>query len=123
MKRRTFVQMTAAALAPFVPWGAARGGDVGHTRVQRLIVLFPPDRTIYQSWKPTGGPTDFQLSPILAPLEPFKSKLVVVDGLTKKDQGGDHTRPGWRRPGPDRWSSAATSEPERRTRRCRTGSP
>src|SRR5262245_19835868 len=94
MKRRTFVQMTAAALAPFVPWGAARGADVGTTRVKRLILLFSPNGTIYQSWKPTGGPTDFQLSPILAPLEPFKSKLVVVDGLTKKDQGGDHHQTG-----------------------------
>ena len=40
-------------------------------------------------WTPTGGETDFALSPILAPLEPHRADIVVVQGLYQQGGGGD----------------------------------
>jgi hypothetical protein len=95
MKRRTLLQLSAAALAPFVPIGPLRAATPApDARVKRLVLLFSPNGTIYDAWKPTGGTTDFKLSPILSPLEPLRTKIIVVDGLQKKDQGGDHHQTG-----------------------------
>jgi hypothetical protein len=50
-------------------------------------------------WTPTGEGTSFELSPILSPLAPFRTRLTVVSGLAQHqadafDDGanGDHTR-------------------------------
>ena len=49
-------------------------------------------------WKPTKVGVDFDLSPILSPLEPFRDQMVVVSGLHNRqaesfgDGNGDHTR-------------------------------
>ena len=50
-------------------------------------------------WTPTGEGTDFELSPILTPLAPYRDRLLVVSGLAQHqadafDDGanGDHTR-------------------------------
>jgi hypothetical protein len=50
-------------------------------------------------WRPTGGATNFEFSPILKPLESFRSQMAVISGLThgQADVGedganGDHTR-------------------------------
>jgi hypothetical protein len=94
LSRRTWLKLSAAALASFVPLGSLRAADPASARVKRLVLLFSPNGTIYDNWKPTGGTTDFKLSPILAPLEPLRSKIIVVDGLQKKDQGGDHHQTG-----------------------------
>lgn len=63
---------------------------------QRLVVFFSPNGTIRENWTPTGTETDFQLSTILAPLEPYKQKLIVLDGVdneaAKHGVGDDHMR-------------------------------
>jgi hypothetical protein len=63
---------------------------------QRFVVFFSPNGTIRERWKPTGGETDFTLSTILAPLEPFKDKLIVIDGIdneaAKHGPGDDHMK-------------------------------
>jgi hypothetical protein len=56
---------------------------------KRFVVMFSPNGTIFQNWVPTGGETDFVLSPILQPLEAFRSDLVVVSGLFQQGGGGD----------------------------------
>jgi len=49
-------------------------------------------------WKPTQVGADFDFSPILKPLEPFRHQLTVVSGLHNRsaeslgDGNGDHTR-------------------------------
>jgi hypothetical protein len=49
-------------------------------------------------WKPVTVGTDFEMSQILKPLEPFRSQLTVVSGLHNRpaeslgDGNGDHTR-------------------------------
>lgn len=81
----------SAALAPFLPLLEARGADAAPVR---LIFWFTPHGTVYENWKPTGGQTDFTLSPILKSLEPFRSKLNILDGLKIQADGvgAPHTK-------------------------------
>jgi hypothetical protein len=66
--------------------------------VRRLGVVYHPNGVIYENWLPTGVGRQFQLSPILEPLEPFRDTLIVVTGLSSHqaealgDGGGDHSR-------------------------------
>ena len=66
--------------------------------VRRLGVIYHPNGVIYQNWLPKGVGREFELSRVLAPLEPFRDKLVVVTGLSSHqaealgDGGGDHSR-------------------------------
>jgi hypothetical protein len=56
------------------------------TYPSRFVVFFTACGTVAQNWTPTGGERDFQLSPILAPLEPFRDQIVVIAGVDQ--QGG-----------------------------------
>src|SRR5215813_2645462 len=66
--------------------------------IQRFGVVYHPNGIIYDKWLPKGVGTEFEFSPILAPLEPFRDKVVVVTGLYSDqaealgDGGGDHSR-------------------------------
>ncbi len=66
--------------------------------VRRLGVVYHPNGIIYDQWLPTGVGTEFELSPTLKGLEPFKNQLIVVTGLfcdpaeALGDGGGDHSR-------------------------------
>jgi hypothetical protein len=40
--------------------------------------MFTANGTLYDSWVPSGGETDFVLSPLLEPLSAFRSKLLVL---------------------------------------------
>ena len=74
--RRRFLRHGAAALlaAPFCDLltRPARAAEIGGAR--RLLVLFSPNGTVHQHWRPTGGERDFAFAPgsILEPLEPFQ---------------------------------------------------
>ena len=59
---------------------------------KRFVVWFTGSGSLLDKWRPTGTTDDFQLSPILSPLEPHKEHLVVVDGCYLKHANGDaHT--------------------------------
>ena len=64
----------------------------------RLGVVYHPNGVIYENWLPRGVGREFELSPILAPLAPFRDQLLVVTGLSSHpaealgDGGGDHSR-------------------------------
>jgi hypothetical protein len=66
--------------------------------VRRFGVVYHPNGVIYDKWLPKGDGTNFEFSPVLMPLEPFRDKLVVVTGLYSDqaealgDGGGDHSR-------------------------------
>src|SRR3954466_2031684 len=49
--------------------------------VRRLGVVYHPNGVIYDKWLPKGVGREFELSPVLAPLEPFRDQLIVVTGL------------------------------------------
>ena len=81
----------SAALSPFIPLLNADGQEAAPLR---LILWFTPHGTIYDNWKPSGGETDFTLSPILKPLEPYRAKLNILDGLKVNADGvgAPHTK-------------------------------
>jgi hypothetical protein len=71
--------------------------------VQRYGFFYMPNgvamnHTGVNYWKPKTVGADFEFSPILKPLEPFRNQLTVVSGLHNRsaeslgDGNGDHTR-------------------------------
>lgn len=71
----------SAAALPFV-------GSLGSlARAQtpakkRLIAIYTPNGFVYQHWRPTGGETNFVLSPVLAPLERHRDKINILDRVS-----------------------------------------
>jgi hypothetical protein len=65
---------------------------------RRFGVAYHPNGVIYDQWLPKGEGAQFELSPTLKGLEPFKDKLTVITGLycdpaeALGDGGGDHSR-------------------------------
>src|SRR5215831_12471944 len=49
--------------------------------VRRLGVVYHPNGVIYDKWLPTGSGADFEFSPTLAGLQPFRDKLTILTGL------------------------------------------
>lgn len=80
-----------ASLGPLIPLLNASGAE--GVRPKRLVVFFSPDGAAALDWnnpvdwRPQGTETDFTFHAMHAPLEPFKSKIVVPWGL-KMTAGG-----------------------------------
>ncbi len=80
--RRSFLRAAGGAavgLAPLLGLLEARAQGLAAPR--RLLVIHHPLGAVRDYWRPTGTEHDFTLSPILAPFEPLKSKMVVLDGM------------------------------------------
>jgi hypothetical protein len=60
--------------------------------VRRYIDVYFPNGTA-PFWKPTGGGADWNLSGILEPLAPMKSKLMVVSNIGNYSPFGGHIEP------------------------------
>ena len=75
----------ATALTPFIPILEGQAGETGFPK--RFVLLFSANGTIHENWVPSGGEKDFTLNTILSPLEPYRDKLIIVDGLRVIRQG------------------------------------
>ncbi len=73
----------AALALPFLSAMLRPGRSVAQTAEipKRFVVFFSGNGTIASRWRPSGSPTDFTLGEILAPLEPHKRDLVVLEGI------------------------------------------
>jgi Protein of unknown function (DUF1552) len=108
LPRRTFLRGMGTALAlplldAMVPALSAAAASPANP-VRRLGFIYLPNGVAMNFkgvnyWKPRGVGRDFEFSPILTPLAPFKDQLVVVSGLThhqadvlQDGANGDHTR-------------------------------
>src|SRR5438552_87953 len=66
--------------------------------VRRFGVVYHPNGVIHDKWLPKGAAAEFEFSPVLSPLAPFRDKVVVITGLYSDqaealgDGGGDHSR-------------------------------
>ena len=64
----------------------------------RLGFVYVPHGAVMDKWTPATEGANFEFTPILEPLEPFRDRLLVVTGLANKaaesqgDGGGDHAR-------------------------------
>ncbi len=95
LPRRTVLRGLGAAVAlplldGMVPaFAALRNTAAAPT--PRLSILYTGNGAVMPDWTPAGEGPDFELSPILAPLRPYRDRVLVVSGLDNE--------PGARRPG------------------------
>lgn len=84
LDRRQFLRALGlgASTLPFLPLFDAHSASTPPPK--RLLFFFNANGTIHESWLPKMADGQLALSPILSPLEKFKSKLLVVDGLSHK---------------------------------------
>ena len=87
--RREFLRNlgVSAALLPFIgnlPCLAAPGPS---KRKQRLVILFSPDGVIPGAFWPDEEGDKFTLKESLSPLEPFKSKSLILHGVCDRVRG------------------------------------
>lgn len=95
---RRAVLRGAGSVAIALPWLEAMAPE-GRSRAAtpsptRFLAVFQPGGTILDQWRPTGTETDFSLSPILAPLEPVKDRLIVLDGIDMTSAVGEQNQSG-----------------------------
>jgi hypothetical protein len=101
--RRTFLRGLGATIAlplleGMVPAMAAVGDGAAKVP-SRLSIVYAPTGIIMDKWTPAEEGTAFQLKPILAPLTPYRDRLLMLSGLNHNeakqrpgDPGGDHSR-------------------------------
>jgi hypothetical protein len=89
MSRRTVLR-GAGGVALSLPLLDAMAPRRAHAAAgpRRMAVMFQPNGTIASAWRPTGGETDFVLSPILKPLEPYRNDILVIRGLNQMGLSG-----------------------------------
>jgi hypothetical protein len=90
---RRAVLRGAGTIAIGLPWLECMEDEVkaqaAPSTAQRFIGVFQPGGTVIDKWRPTGTEDAPVFGTILAPLEPVKDKLVVVDGLEMKSAIGE----------------------------------
>ena len=107
LPRRTFLRGMGATVAlplldAMVPAMSAMSQTPARP-VHRLGFVYLPNgvamnHTGTDYWKPVGEGANFEFSPILTPLEPYRDRVVAVSGLSHGqaeslgDGNGDHTR-------------------------------
>jgi hypothetical protein len=102
LSRRAMLRGAGAALAlplleSMIPAGVARAAAA--TPRVRLACVYVPHGAVMSRWTPTRTGTDFELTEILKPLEPFRDRVNIVSGLTlplaygqDASAGANHTR-------------------------------
>jgi hypothetical protein len=81
LSRRTVLRGMGAAIAlPFLD-AMAPAARAESKPVNRFLTFYVPNGMAMEYWSPKGEGTRFELSPILAPLEPFRDQLLILSGL------------------------------------------
>ena len=92
ISRRMFLRGAGVAvglplLDAMIPAGTALAQTAAKPTPHMGFIYFPHG-AIMDRWMPAKEGTDFELTPILKPLEPFKKQLTVVSGLANKQAFG-----------------------------------
>jgi hypothetical protein len=87
--RRTILKGVGAAIGlplveSMIPAGTAWADTVAAKTPKRFAFIGFPHGAIMDSWWPKETGTNFTISPILKPLEPFRKHLTIVSGLRNK---------------------------------------
>lgn len=89
--RRAFLRELGVATAtlPFVEGLPSLRADSPPPRRprQRLVLIFTPNGIVPPDFWPDATGTDFTLKRILAPLEPFRDRLLILKGISNKVRG------------------------------------
>src|SRR5262245_44803199 len=86
MHRRTFLRGAGEAMAPPLT-ATARAAT---TPPKRLGFVYIPHGVIMNQWTPAATGANFEFTPILQPLEPYKEDLIVVSNLTRAAAVDNH---------------------------------
>ena len=86
--RRTFLRGIGAAVAlplldSMIPASTVLAQTAASPKLRMGFIYFPHG-AIMDQWTPKTEGKDFQISPILQPLEPYKKQLTIVSGLDNK---------------------------------------
>jgi len=103
LPRRTFLRGMGVTLAlPLLDSMVPAQTPLSKTAASpksRFCGIYVPHGAIMKQWTPATVGTGFEFKPILAPLEPFRDRLLIVSGLEAKtagpavgESGGDHSR-------------------------------
>jgi hypothetical protein len=78
----------AGGVAIALPWleimGTPKPVHAAAQPARRFVAVYTPGGSVLENWLPKGTRDDFELSPILSPLESVRSHLVVAAGLEMK---------------------------------------
>src|SRR5262252_1549563 len=92
LSRRTFLRGAGMAIGlplldAMIPAGTALAQTAAKATPHMGFIYFPHS-AIMDRWTPAKEGTDFEITPILKPLEAFKKQLTVVSGLANKQAYG-----------------------------------
>jgi hypothetical protein len=92
LSRRTLLRGVGATLAlplldAMIPARTALAATAAAAKPRMAFVYFPHG-AVMSKWTPAAEGKSFELAPILAPLEPFKSELTIVSGLDNHHASG-----------------------------------
>jgi hypothetical protein len=88
--RRDFLKQLglASATLPFISnLSAFAASSAATTRKQRLVIMFSPNGTVPWDFWPEKEGRDFDIKPILKPMEAFQDRMLVMHGICDKLQG------------------------------------
>jgi hypothetical protein len=98
--RRAFLRGAGATLALPLLDAMTPAFASEATRPIRLLFMEVPNGIMMDRWTPATEGRNFAMTPILKPLEKFRSEMLVVSGLDQNaakplphEAGGDHPRP------------------------------
>ena len=102
LDRRTVLRGTGAVLAlpmmeAMMP-NSSVAAEAADAARKRLHVIYTPNGMMMEHWTPAAAGKDYELTPILQPLAPYRDKFVVISGLDQAqaealgDGAGDHGR-------------------------------
>jgi hypothetical protein len=85
LPRRTILRGLGASLSlplleAMVPAFSSRAGAAAAI-AHRFLAFYVPNGMAMEYWTPKGEGRDFELSPILEPLAPFKNQMLVLSGI------------------------------------------
>lgn len=75
------VTLALPLLESMIPAGLARAAELGTPR-SRLACIYVPHGAVQKSWAPPNFGRNFEFSPTLQALEPFRDRINVISGLT-----------------------------------------
>lgn len=79
--RGSGVSLALPLLESMIPAGVARAADRA-TPQSRLACIYVPHGAVRASWVPSTQGADFEFTPTLKSLEPFRHRITIVSGLS-----------------------------------------
>src|SRR5712692_10171069 len=92
LSRRTFLRGAGVAIGlPFLDAMVPAGTALAQTAakpIPHMGFIYFPHGAIMDQWTPAKEGVDFEITPILKPLEPFKKQLTIISGMGNRAADG-----------------------------------